>query len=125
MKQTSLTRPLFFVLGCLCVGLGILGIYLPVLPTTPFMLLASMCFAKSSPRLHAWLINHKSFGRMIVAWQTRRAIPRHAKWLSWTMMTISCAMLFWRLPSQWWWLGGMVSMICLATVIWMARLPDA
>lgn len=122
--NSNITRYLFIILGGLCVAVGVAGIYLPLLPTTPFMLLASMCFVKSSPKLHAWLINHKRFGKLIIAWQERHAIPRHAKYLSWTMMSISCLLLFWRLPSAWWWLAMVSVVICLLTALWMAKLPD-
>ncbi len=59
--------------------LGLIGLVLPVLPTTPFMLLAAACFAKSSPRLHGWLIHHPVFGPPIRDWQTQGAIRPKAK----------------------------------------------
>ncbi len=137
--RTSLTRPYqpqtrttstvvrvcFFGLGMLFFVLGMVGVILPVLPTTPFMILAAACWAKSSRRFHRWLIHHPAFGKLIKDWQERRAIPRYAKYLAWIMMSISCAMLFYRLPIMLWWLAGMVSLVCLATGVWMARLPDA
>lgn len=70
---------LYTVLGCFFVGLGILGIPLPILPTTPFLLLAAGCFAKSSPRLHKWLLNHPIFGKMIQDWQEKRCIAKKTK----------------------------------------------
>lgn len=123
-KQNPLLRALFLVLGLAFLALGIVGIVTPVLPTTPFLLLATSCFAKSSTRLHAYLIHHKTFGASIQAWQTRRAIPRRGKYIAWSMMTLSCAMLFYRLPNHLW-LAWLTSAVCLATALWMARLPDA
>lgn len=72
-------RPFWLALGIGCVGLGILGIALPLLPTTPFLLLASYAFARSSPRLHAWLVSHGRFGPLIDDWHRYGAISRRAK----------------------------------------------
>lgn len=115
----------FLCLGFLFLGIGIVGIVLPVLPTTPFVLLATACFAKSSQKFHLWLVNHKTFGSFIRNWHERRAIPRYAKYLAWGMMAISCTMLFYRLSHEMIWLAYAISAICLLTIIWMARLPDA
>ncbi|MBP6737912.1 MAG: YbaN family protein [Rhodobacteraceae bacterium] len=72
-------RALWLGLGLLAVALGALGVMLPVLPTTPFMLLAAGCFAKSSPRLHDWLITHRIFGPPLRNWAERGAIAPGAK----------------------------------------------
>lgn len=63
-------------------GFAIVGIILPLLPTVPFLLLAAFFFAKSSQRLHTWLLNHKIFGTMIEDWNSRGAINKKAKYLS-------------------------------------------
>ncbi len=61
------------------VGLGFIGAFLPVLPTTPFLILAAACFARSSPRFESWLLAHPRFGPLLTEWRTRGAIPRKAK----------------------------------------------
>jgi len=75
-------RMLWRVGGAIALGLGILGIPLPLLPTTPFLLLAAFCFARSSPPLHRWLISHRHFGPPIIRWRDCGAISRKAKTLA-------------------------------------------
>lgn len=72
-------RPLWILLGCTSLALGIAGIVLPLLPTTPFVLLAAWAFANGSPRLHAWLLANRTFGPMIVNWHRHGAITPRAK----------------------------------------------
>ena len=79
-------RWLWIAFGGLCVGLAFLGVALPLLPTTPFLLLAAFAFAKSSPRLHTWLITHKRFGPMIKNWNDHGAISRPTKIVSLAVM---------------------------------------
>jgi uncharacterized membrane protein YbaN (DUF454 family) len=84
----------FLALGCLLVALAFLGIFLPVLPTTPFLVLAAGCFARSSPRLERWLLDHRRFGPLLREWRERGAIPRRAKALAFTGMGAGY-LLFW------------------------------
>ncbi|MGH8855558.1 MAG: YbaN family protein [Telluria sp.] len=65
--------------GALAVLLGILGIFLPLLPTTPFLLLASWCFARGSERLHGWLLSHRVFGEYLRNFEAGRGITLNAK----------------------------------------------
>ncbi|KUJ78053.1 hypothetical protein AVO45_08795 [Ruegeria marisrubri] len=66
-------------LGLICVALAFMGVFLPLLPTVPFLLLAAFFFARSSSRLHTWLLTHRVFGPLILDWQTNRAINPRAK----------------------------------------------
>ena len=75
-------RFLWATAGLISMGLALIGIVLPLLPTVPFLLLAAFCFARSSERLHAWLLSHPSFGPPIADWQESGAINRRGKRLA-------------------------------------------
>jgi uncharacterized membrane protein YbaN (DUF454 family) len=87
-------RHLIFVLGWLLFGLGFVGVFVPVLPTTPFMLLALWCFARSSERFHDWLYNHQVFGPPLQQYREHRVIPVVAKSAALVFMTASLVYLF-------------------------------
>ena len=123
LPKNPAIRAMYFVLGVVSLILGVIGAVLPVMPTTVFILLAAFCFAKSSRRFSDYLLTHPTFGRMIIDWQTRRAIPRRAKYLAWTMMTVSVLILL--IGGTPLWVLSMVAVLLLAVAIWMARLPDA
>lgn len=73
-------RLLLSALGLTFVGLAALGVFLPLLPTTPFLLLAAACFARSSPKLHSWLVASPLFGPLLLDWERHGAISPKAKW---------------------------------------------
>lgn len=75
-------------LGCIALALGLIGVVLPVLPTTPFVILAAFLFSKGSPRLRHWLISHRIFGPLIADWEAHGAIPRPVKRLACTVMAL-------------------------------------
>ena len=91
---SPLARGVFLVLGIGFVALGFIGAFLPVLPTTPFLILAAACFARSSPRLERRLLHHPRFGPLLRDWRARGAIPRRAKLLALGGMALGFA-LFW------------------------------
>ncbi|WP_108258145.1 YbaN family protein [Mangrovicoccus ximenensis] len=84
-------RAIWFTAGLLFMALGMLGVPLPLLPTVPFLLLATFCFARSSPRLHNWLITHPTYGRSIRDWNEHGAISLKAKRLATLTIVASLA----------------------------------
>jgi uncharacterized membrane protein YbaN (DUF454 family) len=72
-------RAIWFVVGLVSLGLGAAGAFLPILPTTPFIILAAIAFSNSSERLHTWLVEHNVFGPLIENWRRYGAISRSAK----------------------------------------------
>jgi len=81
-------KPLYMAAGFLALLLGAIGVVLPLLPTTPFVILAAFFFSKGSVKVHRWLLRQKTFGPMIQAWEADRVIPFKAKLLSTTMMLV-------------------------------------
>lgn len=95
-------KPLLLLLGLVFFGLGFVGAFIPGLPTTPFMLLALWCFARSSERFHQWLLHHKIFGPPIQRWEKHRVISLKAKAIAVVSMALSFGyLLYFRETSLW------------------------
>lgn len=119
MKQAK--RAAFILFGMLCIGLGGLGILLPLLPTTPFVLLAAFAFANSSDTLHEWLINHNVFGGLIANWRQYGAISRTAKVLSVVSMVAVLALSwFFGLAT---WIIGVQALVLACTAAYLLSRP--
>ncbi len=88
-KKNSVTRALWLVAGLLCVGLGAVGIVLPILPTTPFLLAAAACFCKSSTRMYNWLLNNKWFGEYLRNYKEGRGLPITTKVTALTVLWVT------------------------------------
>lgn len=120
-EQGGPRRLLLRGVGFLAVGLGLLGAFLPLLPTTPFVLLASACFARSSPRLDEWLHEHEVLGPPLNAWENHRALPRRAKYtviaLLWVSLPVSAYLV-----DAWLARGALVLVLLVGTVL-LARVP--
>ena len=88
-------RTFYLTLGYASFALGILGVVLPVLPTTPFIILAAWCFTRSNPALAARLYNHPRFGSLLTTWRDQRAIPSRVKIYALAVMAASYAATVW------------------------------
>jgi uncharacterized membrane protein YbaN (DUF454 family) len=116
-------RILFAVLGTLFVGIGVVGAFLPVLPTTPFILLAAACYARASERFHGLLLNSRLFGPSLREWQRHRSVPRRTKYLAIALMLASFAVtivFFVRPPFA----RVAMALFALGLAIYLYRLPS-
>lgn len=114
-------RYLLMTLGVICIALAIVGIVLPLLPTTPWVLVAAYCFAKAEPKWEKRLLEHKTFGPLIIAWRDRQAIPRVAKWAAIIMLTASGTIAWFRLEPIYAWIPGAIALVVGA---WIWTRPD-
>ncbi|WP_124078348.1 YbaN family protein [Pigmentiphaga humi] len=120
-----LMRMLMYAAALLCLALGVIGIFVPGLPTTVFILMAAWLAARSSPRLQAWLENHPLFGSMIRNWRKEGTVSRKAKWSATITMALCAAILF-IVPAPAWaaWLSC-AAMGGVAVWLWMRPEPTA
>jgi uncharacterized protein len=95
MTRSAPVRWLLWTAGSLSLLLGLIGVVLPGLPTTPFVLLAAACYAKASPRLHAWLLNHRLTGPMLRDWEAHRSLTRRTKTVAVVSMLLMVSISIW------------------------------
>lgn len=116
-------RWLLWTAGTIALILGIIGAFLPVLPTTPFILLAAACYARASDRFHGWLLSHRSFGPTIRNWEENRSVSRRTKKIAVSMMTLSISVSIWVVREHLW-LQLMLAAIAIGVGTWMWQLPE-
>jgi uncharacterized membrane protein YbaN (DUF454 family) len=110
----SVVKTLFIAVGILSVALGVLGMFLPILPTTPFLLLAAYCFSKSSERLHRQLMENRWFGRYLRDYRDGKGVPLRAKVIAISTIWLSIGYLvFIRLH----FIGAKVLLLCIAVAV--------
>jgi uncharacterized protein len=89
VKKHKIVRGLLIVAGTFSLALGAIGLFLPILPTTPFLLLSAACYMRSSERLHDWLINNRWFGEYIKNYQAGKGIPMKTKIIALSVMWLA------------------------------------
>lgn len=123
LHRSRWMRLLFLVAGSICVALGVVGLFLPLLPTTPFLLLAAACYARGSQRFYDWLLANRTFGPLIHEWRTHRSIPYRTKLSAIALMsaTLAVSIVFFVDPM---WLKIALAAMGLGLAIWMYRMPS-
>lgn len=120
--RSPVLRWLLLLAAVACLGMGIVGIFVPGLPTTVFILMAGACAARSSPRLHAWLWQHRLFGGMLRNWAAGGFVSRRAKWSASITMAL-CAVIMLLVPAPSW--AKVLSISCMACVLaWLWCRPE-
>jgi uncharacterized protein len=120
-------RWVWWLLAYLSLGLGIVGIFVPGLPTTVFILFAAYAASRGSERLHRYLLQHPRFGPMIRDWHAHGAVSRRAKWAAtWTMLFCALVLLAVMLTigSHRWWMSALPIACMAAVALWLWRRPE-
>lgn len=120
---SPLVRALLLAAGSLCMALGVIGIFLPLLPTTPFLLLAAACYARASRRFYDWLLANRTFGPLILEWRRHRSVPYRTKLTAIGLMslTLTISIVFF-VPV--FWLQVLLACFGVAMAVWMYRMPS-
>lgn len=121
-EPMTLVRALWVGLAALSFGIGVIGIFLPLLPTTEFMLGAVYCASKGSPRFEAWIRSRRYVGPLIKNWETERAISRRAKYIAVSSIFASAMILLWHLGEGWLRWAIVALLACVAC--WLATRPE-
>lgn len=131
IKQPAAEHPMpgpharlgYLLLAYTATAFGIAGVFLPLLPTTPFLLVAVWAAPKGSQRVHDWIYDQPRFARLLDDWHQQRAVPFSAKWLATAMMFASLSFLVWR---EYHWglvLGMSLFFICIGLFLWTRPNP--
>lgn len=123
LHASPVVRALLWLGGVLALGLGVLGVALPGLPTTPFVLLAAACFVRASPRAHTWLRRHRNFGPLLREWEDHRAVPRRIKRYALATMAVSVGASVWFFAGRPWLQAGIVLAALIGAAV-LLRLPS-
>lgn len=117
-------RWLLLALAGLCLVLAVIGIVLPIMPTVPFLIVAGWAAARSSPRMHRWLLTHPRFGHLLRDWYEAGVVPRRAKWITSAMMVASSVSMLIVAPAHW--LPAVLALIAVMALVafWLWKRPE-
>jgi hypothetical protein len=121
--SSSVVRWVLLVVGLVSVAMGVVGAFVPVLPTTPFLLIGAACFARASPRLHRRLAHSKTFGPTLEEWRRHRSIAWRTKLFALTLMGLSIAASAAFVVEPWWGKALLVA-VGVATGAWLWTIPS-
>ncbi|MCS6985175.1 MAG: YbaN family protein [Leptospiraceae bacterium] len=124
VHHNPLTRAILLMIGTISLILGILGIFLPLLPTTPFLLLSAACYARSSRHLYTYLLNHRVFGPYIYKWRVEKRIPLRIKIYAIALILITVNITIFVLDSSIFVAKILVIFIALAIITYILRFPS-
>lgn len=116
-------RIVLWTVGSIALLLGVIGIVVPGLPTTPFVLVAAACYARASRRFYSWLVHNPTFGPLIREWRLHHSIPWRIKLFAIGTMSATIAVSMWSFAGKPW-LQGWLAFIGTATAIWLWRVPS-
>lgn len=122
MKTMRLVRVIWVVLAALSFGVGVLGLFVPLLPTTEFMLLAVLCAAKGSTRFETWIRSRRYVGPLLKNWENERAISRRSKYVAVGMIVASATATILHLGSGW--LPWTIIVVLIAVAVWLITRPE-
>lgn len=109
----SLMKIFLIIVGCISLALGVTGMFLPMLPTTPFLLLSAAVWVKASPELYQWLLNHKVFGEYIRNFREHRAIPLRVKIISVSTVWLTIGYCIFAVVDKWWWAQVLMTLLAI------------
>lgn len=124
LHNSRLMRLAYMAVGSLALLAGLLGIFLPVLPTTPFILLAAACFARGSERLHGWLLANRAAGPIIREWREHRSMPPGVKPWAFLTMALSFGVSIALVPAHWHRLMLLALALVLGVFLWRVPVRD-
>lgn len=113
----------WWLLAYASLAMGIVGIFVPGLPTTVFILIAAWAASRGSERLHRWLLRHPVFGPVIADWQVTRAVSRKGKWMATLTMTVCALIVLWLVTTLWVQMLSIGCMAVVATWLWLRPEP--
>jgi uncharacterized membrane protein YbaN (DUF454 family) len=123
MSGSRLRRSGLILAGFVFTGLAAAGVLLPLVPTTPFLLLAGACFARSSPRFHGWLLRNRAFGPYLGQWQRDRTIPRSAKRKAYLLVAATFAISIAVVDIGW--VRAALATLGIGLILFLFRLPTS
>ena len=123
LHPSLLVRVVLWTCGSIALLLGIIGVFLPGLPTTPFVLVAAACYARTSEPFYRWLLRNPTFGPLIIEWRRHHSIPFRIKIIAISLMSLTICASIWTLSAMPW-LQAMLAFIGISTALVLWRIPS-